>query len=166
MVSAPAPKHANMHNTPMTIPTMVPGDALSAFVTGDNVLLADVFDSVAFLVGETVGTDVVIEVFVLVVRLVVVGVAVDESELVSGETDENAVDVIPREAVVVLETGVVVGLLDPTVVVPAVGSCDDVNLRGGKLQVHSKLKVWPAPMRSILNCISFTPQSVLSVPSQ
>lgn len=156
MASAPAPKHANMHNTPITIPTMVPGDALSAVVTGDNVLLADVSDFVALLVGETVETDVVIEVLVLVPRFV--GVAVDESELVSGETDDNAVDVIPGEVVVVLETGMVVRVL--------VGSCDDVDLRGGKLQVHLKLKVWPAPMRSILNCISFTPQSVLSVPSQ
>lgn len=164
MASAPAPKHANMHNTPITIPTMVPGDALSAVVTGDDVLLADVFDSVTLLVGEIVGTDVVIEVFVLVARLV--GVTVDENELVSGKPDETAVDVIPREVVVVLEAGTVVGLLGFTVVVPAMGGCDDVGLRGGKSQVHLKLKVWPAPMRSILNCISFAPQSVLSVPSQ
>lgn len=184
MVNAPAPKHANMHNTPITIPTMVPGDALSADVTGDDVLLADEFDPVDFPDGETVGTKVVIEVFVLVASVVVdesefVGVEVDDDpgedggvvddDDDSGDIDESAVDVISKEVVVVstvLEAGTVVGdsLLDPTLLVSPVGDCDDLG--GGKSQVHLKLEVWPASTKSILNCISFTPQSVLPVPSQ
>lgn len=187
MVNAPAPKHANIHNTPITIPAMVPGDAFSADVTGDDVLLADEFDPVDFPDGETVGTKVVIEVFVLVARVVVdesefVGVEVDDDpgkdegvvdDDDSGDIDESAVDVISKEVVVVvsavLEAGTVVGdsLLDPTLLVSPVGDCacgDDLG--GGKSQVHLKLEVWPASTKSILNCISFTPQSVLPVPSQ
>lgn len=162
---------------------MVPGVAFSPVVSGSAVLLVLVFDSASFPVGETVGVGVFAEVFVLVVR--VVGVTVGDCELFaeegegviedeagddpedkvddgSGDSDENAVDVIPREAVVVsavLEGEEVMGdsLLGPTLAVPV----------GGKSQVHLKLKIWPpAPVKSIWNCIWFTPQSVLLVPSQ